>query len=95
MAIKVLKDAGFDKDDHILTLIHRGPQTLGEVRVRDTDDKFVTFSNPLPIATALDLIRCSHNADVMNGKIRASRTMPKTDQVLAALARVYLVEHLV
>lgn len=95
MAIKVLKEAGFDKDDHILTLIHRGTTTLGEVRVRDTDGKFITFSNPLPIATALDLIRCSHNGDVVSGKIRASRVMPKTEQVLAALARVYLVEHLV
>ena len=32
MAIKILTDAGFDKDNHILTLIHRGSETLAEVR---------------------------------------------------------------
>jgi hypothetical protein len=95
MAIKVLKDAGFTKEDHILTLIHRGADTLGEVRVKDENDQFVTFTSPLPIATALDVIRCNHNADVMNGKITTVRTMPKTPETQAALARLYMVGHLI
>lgn len=91
MAIKILKDAGFDKDNHILTLIRRGEDVKAEVRVKDEQDKFVTFSSALPMANALDLIRCSHNADVINGK-NLGHTMPKTPQVTAALARAYEVE---
>ncbi|AZS06733.1 hypothetical protein HOU95_gp074 [Streptomyces phage Hiyaa] len=94
MAIKALKEAGFNKENHILTLIHRGADTLGEVRVKDEDGSFVTFTSPLPIANALEVIRKSHNADVINGK-NLGRTMPKTDQHAAALARIYLVDHLV
>lgn len=94
MAIKALKEAGFDKANHILTLIHRGTETLAEVRVKDENGQFVTFTSPLPVANALEVIRKSHNADVINGK-NLGHTMPKTDQNAAALARVYLVEHLV
>lgn len=95
MAIKILKDAGFSKDDHILTLVHRGAETKGEVRVKEENGQFVTFTSALPIANALEVIRKSHNADVISGKITASRMMPKTPEVAAALARIYLVEHLV
>lgn len=95
MAIKALKDAGFDKDNHILTLVRKAGQPIrGEVRVKDEDGKFVTFSSPLPIARALDLIRCSHNADVMNGK-NLGHVLPKTAEAEAALARAYEVSHLV
>jgi len=94
MAIKLIKDAGLNKEDHILTLIHQGKDTLGEVRVKDEEGKFVTFSNPLPIATALDLIRCSHNGDVVGGK-NLGKVLAKTPESLAALARLYQVEHLI
>lgn len=95
MAIKVLKEAGFTKENHIVTLVHRGAETLGEVRVKDETGGFVTFTNPLPMATALDSVRCSHNADVVNGVISAATILPKTPEVIAALARVYLVSHLI
>jgi len=95
MAIKILRDAGFNKEDHILTLIHRGPETLAEVRVKDQNGAFVTFTNALPVATALDVIRRSHNADVINGKNLGRMMHERSDENIAALARVYLVEHLI
>lgn len=95
MAIKILKEAGFRTEDHILTLIRRGADTLAEVRVKGEDGQFVTFTSARTIEQSLNTIRCSHNADRINGRNINARTMPKTDEVLAALARAYEVSHLV
>lgn len=92
MAIKVLKEAGFTKEDHILTLIRKvGQPVRAEVRVKDREHggEFVTFTSPLPISKALDVIRRTHNADVINGVITAHRMLPMTAEVQEALIRVY------
>lgn len=90
MAIKVLKEAGFNKDEHILTLVRKvGQPVLAEVRVRDEDGSFVTFTSPLPIIKALDVIRRNHNADHINGKVLAGRMLPMTAEVQEALIRAY------
>lgn len=95
MAIKILKDAGFRTEDHILTLIRKGDEVKAEVRVKDEDGTFVTFTTARTVEQSLNTIRCSHNADSMNGRNIQARTMPKTDEVIAALAREYKVSHLI
>ncbi|QJD54040.1 hypothetical protein SEA_GALACTICA_93 [Streptomyces phage Galactica] len=94
MAIKILKEAGFVKGDHVLTIIRRGSEVLGDVAVRDLNRELSNFGGSLPIDRALDMIRCSHNADIING-VNNGTTLPKTPEVQAALARAYEVAHLV
>lgn len=90
MAIKVLKEAGFTKEDHILMIVRQGDAVKAQVRVKDRErNEFVTFTSPLPISKALDVIRRTHNADVINGVIGATRMLPMTDEVQEALIRVY------
>ncbi len=90
MAIKVLKEAGFTKEDHILTIVRKAGQPVkAQVRVRDENGEFVTFTSPLPVLKALDVIRRDHNADYLNGKIMAGRTLAMTAEVQEALIRTY------
>lgn len=91
MAIKILKDAGFVKEDHVLMIIRTGATPTAQVRVRDRahGGEFVTFTSPLPISKALDVIRRNHNADVINGVITAERSLPMTAEVQEALIRAY------
>lgn len=90
MAIKILKDAGFNAEDHWMSFTHKDGKITASVWVRDWENggEFVEFSGNLPVSKALDLIRCSHNGDVVSGR-NLGRTLPKTEAVQEALIRQY------
>lgn len=91
MAIKILQDAGFNAEDHWMSFNHLPGKITANVWVRDhenSDGEFVEFSRGLPVSRALDLIRCSHNGDVVSGR-NLGRTLPKTEEVQEALVRQY------
>lgn len=90
MAIKILKDAGFDAEAHWMSFNHAPGKITASVWVADPEKQgeFIEFTRGLSVAKSLDVIRRNHNADVINGK-NLGRTLPKTEEVQEALIRQY------
>jgi hypothetical protein len=90
MAIKILAEAGFNAEAHWMSFLHTGSKITASVWVRDPENEgeFIEFTKGLSVAKSLDVIRRSHNADVINGK-NLGRTLPKTEEVQEALIRQY------
>lgn len=90
MAIKILADAGFNAENHWMSFNHSGRTITASVWVVDPENEggFIEFTRGLSVAKSLDVIRRSHNADVVNGK-NLGRTLPKTEEVQEALIRQY------
>ncbi|QNJ57694.1 hypothetical protein SEA_KEANU_89 [Streptomyces phage Keanu] len=91
MAIKILKDAGFNSERAFLAFTHKDSKITASVWIAD-DSKlgdFIEFTGQLPVSKALDCIRRCHNADYMNGIIGTASTLPFTPEVQEALIRQY------
>lgn len=90
MAIKILKDAGFNAEAHWMSFLHKDGGVTASVWVKDPENEgeFIEFTKGLSVAKSLDVIRRSHNADVVDGR-NLGRVLPKTEEVQEALIRQY------
>lgn len=90
MAIKILRDAGFNSERAFLSFTHKDRSITASVWIAD-DAKpgdFIEFTGQLPVSRAIDCIRRCHNGDVVSGK-SLGHTLPKTEEVQEALIRQY------
>lgn len=90
MAIKILKEAGFNSERAFLSFTHKDRTITATVWIAD-DAKpgdFIEFTSPLPVNKAIDCIRRCHNGDVISGR-SLGHTLPFTPEVQEALIRQY------